>query len=350
METLQPYRVALFNVLSKRFDITVVCNNKKDYLESSLLFNVINVEVNKFGPFLYHKGNIFKKSKEFDVVVGLMNIRFIDIMLLALNPFRKFKVIFWGIGVNASYNKKFDSHDFSFYIRILLNYFADSLVFYSDYPIKKHLNFGFNGKSLFVANNTVEINSYIESSILDKQHFLFIGTLYAQKGLSDLFEIYFSVYKELNGEIPDLVVIGDGPDLAELKQKADNLNLSHKIKFKGKIQDGYLISEYFKNTIITISPYQAGLSALTSMGNGVPFVTSKHAITGGELFNIENNVNGMLFENNFELKEIIKDASLNREKYFLMGKNAREFYEKNRTIDIMASGIIDAIDFAKTRD
>jgi len=94
-----------------------------------------------------------------------------------------------------------------------------------------------------------------------------------------------------------------------------------------------------------ISPDQAGLTVLQSFGYGVPFVTHKDAITGGERLNIVNGENGILFDSFDEITDIIKDCSQNPEKYIEMGKNAKKYYNENRTINHMVSGFIDAIDF-----
>ena len=81
------------------------------------------------------------------------------------------------------------------------------------------------------------------------------------------------------------------------------------------------------------------------MGYGVPFITKKDAITGGEIFNIENGINGVLYENNNELENIILDITKNRSKYIEMGKKAKIHYDSFRKPEDMANGIIGAIEY-----
>ena len=82
------------------------------------------------------------------------------------------------------------------------------------------------------------------------------------------------------------------------------------------------------------------------MGYGVPYITSKNAITGGESFNIQDGTNGVLLNDNSELKNVILDIANNKNKYVKLGENAYSYYWNNRTPEIMANGIIDAIEYS----
>jgi|26BtaG_2_1085354.scaffolds.fasta_scaffold00509_6 glycosyltransferase involved in cell wall biosynthesis len=349
MGKLQKYRVPIFEELSKKYDINVVCDNKNEYKNDTLSFNLIQNEIKKFGPFLFHEKNIWKTTSESDVVVGLMNIRFLDLFLYSITPFRQCGLVLWGIGVNGSYEKKFGSIDFALYLRILMGMFADSLVFYSSFPIRFYKNGGVKVSKMFVANNTVSVLDNYNEDGSNKNDFIFIGTIYLGKGLDLLIEAYCSAYLKIGDKLCNLTLIGGGEGVELLQNEVNKLNLSHKIKFCGPIYDENLIYEKFKSAIISISPNQAGLSVLKSMGYGVPFVTKHDAITGGERLNIQNGINGCLFSNKNDLEEILIDASVNKKKYLDMGCNAHIYYKKNRTIYQMAKGLSDAIEYAGWR-
>lgn len=49
-------------------------------------------------------------------------------------------------------------------------------------------------------------------------------------------------------------------------------------------------------------------------------VSSKNAITGGELFNDNNGVDGMAMESDSELTDMIRDIACNPAKYLKIGK------------------------------
>ena len=120
-------------------------------------------------------------------------------------------------------------------------------------------------------------------------------------------------------------------------------NLQRKITLLGPIYDNKQKSEIFAKSYACFSPLQAGLSVLESFGYGVPFVTTKDAITGGEIFNIENMVNGIKLENVNTIKDVILDISNNPKKYLDMGEQAYNYYWNNRKPEDMALGIINAI-------
>ena len=114
----------------------------------------------------------------------------------------------------------------------------------------------------------------------------------------------------------------------------------------GAIYDFKKLEPYFRQSFACISPGQAGLTVLTSMGYGTPFITKVGAITGGEIFNIKNNENGIIYDQENDLTNIIIDIHKNRQKYITMGINARKFYMTNRRPDQMVVGLTEAIKYS----
>ena len=84
------------------------------------------------------------------------------------------------------------------------------------------------------------------------------------------------------------------------------------------------------------------------MAYGVPFVTVENAITGGEIFNIENKKTGLILKNEYEIMDVILDCSKNSDTYYEMGITAREFYFKHRTMKQMVNVFDEAIQYALT--
>lgn len=98
-----------------------------------------------------------------------------------------------------------------------------------------------------------------------------------------------------------------------------------------------------------ISPTQAGLSVLTSLGHGVPFVTRCDAITGGEINNIVHGYNGYLYSSSKELYEIILESKKNPKFMHKMGLQCFEYYNNFCTIENMGKGFLDAINYVKNK-
>jgi len=83
-----------------------------------------------------------------------------------------------------------------------------------------------------------------------------------------------------------------------------------------------------------------------SMGYGVPYISSKDAITGGELLNIHNGKDGIIMDDESQLTEVIRDIAMHRDKYLEMGRKAQEFCNEYRTPQHMADGLWNAVKYA----
>ena len=177
-----------------------------------------------------------------------------------------------------------------------------------------------------------------------KESLLFIGTLYKQKRIYELLESYKTA-KKANSKVPRLEIIGGGDEFENIKVWILENEFENDVFLRGKIFDENLLSSYFSSAIACISPGQSGLSVLKSMGYGVPYISMKNAITGGEIFNIENGVSGVLYNNDSQLADIILDITENKKKYIQMGLNAKTHYNNYRKPQDMANGLISAIEY-----
>lgn len=338
------YRIKIFELLNDVYDLTVT-HVDKDFHGEKFKFKTIYTPGYNIGPLFIHKTNLKKIARNYDVVIGISNSRWISLMRLLFTK-RAYKFILWGIGVSASYENKLDSKTTWDKVRFLFAKRADAILFYSSYPIQKYVGNGIDSAKLFVAHNTVAINHHFDLSATEssKTDFLFIGTLYPQKGI----DLLLKVYTELNKseDLPRLNIIGAGP----MKESIQNLiranHLEEKIVLHGAIYDQQVLTGFFSKSIVCISPSQAGLSVLMSMGYGVPFLTSVDAITGGEIFNIKNEENGLIYDGSENgLKKSIIWVIRNRERMLTMGRNAKMHYDSFRKPEDMANAIKGAIEY-----
>jgi len=340
---LQHYRIPILNIIAQdsKIDLTVAHSGEM-IGQTNFLFKEITFHEKKIGPLTFHEKKMQEFCNSFDVVVAMFYLQKISLMKLLFEKKRKYKLIYWGIGVKASQNSKFDSPTVLNYLRFYVAQKSDAMIFYTNYATKKYISKGVKKDKIFVMNNTVQV---LESDIIaDKHRILFVGTLNRSKKIFELLESYLEAYK-VNNNLPVLDIVGGGVDYEITKEWVERNKLKENITLYGPVYDEVLIMKFFKNALACISPGQAGLSVLTSFGYGVPFITSQNAITGGERLNIENNFNGILYDNKDVLKLIILDIANNPQKYIEMGKNAQNYYIQKRTPNMMAQGFIDSVNY-----
>ena len=219
--------------------------------------------------------------------------------------------------------------------------------FYCSYPKEKYVSLGIEAEKLFVANNTAPVKRIDFSS--DRESILFVGTLYPQKKLYEILEYYNKLVKT-GTRLPLFNIIGKGPEKDRLESFILEHDLAQYVKMIGPIYDDDVLCNYFRDAIICISPDQAGLSVLKSMGYGVAFVTKRDAITGGELFNIVDGDTGVLVDKLEDFEEVLRDVAVNKNKYIEIGKNAYSHYWTDCRPDQMAQGFIDAIEYVISKE
>lgn len=339
------YRIPVWNELAKKCDLTVTYSEGDGKVPDNMAINfkIMHLPARSIKGIVLQKANIRKLCRQYDAVIAYGNIAWLKYSTLPW--FNKTPVIYHTIGVSASYGKGFDEHKEWDRMRYFFYSKADALAFYTDYPIKKYLELGISLEKMFVAPNTVAVSPLRET--VKKDTLLVIGTLYREKGIQSLLD----VYKELRPvcELPLLNIIGKGPDYDVINQWIRENDMQDLIVLRGAIYDINEKAKYFARALACISPKQAGLTVLESMGYGVPFVSSKNAITGGELFNVHNGVNGVVMNTEQELSFVVRDISEHPEKYIAMGEKAKEFYDNNRTPKHMAQGFWDAIQYVTSK-
>ena len=340
---LQSYRIPIFDIIgsSNDIDLTIAHSSKKsDYVGGN--FNEIIIPFKKIGNFTYYGRDFKDLVKQNDVVVCMFYLFNLSFLRLALK--RSTKLIFWGIGVRASYNAKFDSPTIMNRLRYFLARHSDAMLFYSDYAKNKYIKHGIQVEKLFVMPNTVEVlPSNGTESVRDK--ILFIGSLYKQKKIFELLESYKVAVNKYDQKPNRLHIVGGGAEFDNIQKWIKENNLEDHIVLHGAIFEEQKLSELFNSACACISPGQAGLSVLKSFGYGVPFITHIDAITGGERLNIQNNVNGLLFNDYSELTRIVLDIFKNPNTYLEMGTNAKQFYDSDRTPTHMANGFLNAVQY-----
>ena len=274
-------------------------------------------------------------SDNFDVIILMFDIKYLSsINLLLFNSNKKQRIYFWGIGVSSQngLNKTHTFDNFRFWIAKK----ARGLIFYSDYPKAIYEKNNIHKSKLFTAHNTVHVH-YDKSKYFKKfTYFLFIGSLDPRKKLDHLIDAY-SLYKSKTKNYKKLQIIGSGSEEKNLKSQVEKLGLLNDVIFLGRIINQQMKLTIFENAIALISPGQAGLSVLESMSYGVPYITYKDAITGGEIFNIENKKNGFLIDGKNDLVKLMKELTFDKCLLQQMSNHAIYHYNNNRTMNIQVN-------------
>lgn len=345
--TVCKYREPLFNLLSQRYDLTIGYTTKTEYTPVNHTIEKISF-IKVFSLFLPTLSFINCVNK-YDVVIIMPDIHYLNYCILPFLPL-KAKIISWSIGMRASYKLKYNikrQKEFLDYLFLSILKKCDANIFYYGHPIVFWGKLLYNHNT-FTAFNTVKV---LESNSFSKKRntILFLGSLIKGKGVLMLIELFNELLKDDSEFSLNLKIIGGGP----LEQKINNYikteKLSNNIQMCGPIYDESLLKDHFSSVLFCISPNQAGLSVLKSMGYGVPFVTSFDAITGGEKYAIKDGLNGLFYNTRNELKDILLNASNDLDRFLKMGINAKKYYTKNATIDLMSNGFISAIEYVLSK-
>ena len=337
------YRIPIWNHLAEKCDLTVAHSdpNAKVSQGFELKFKTLYLPARTFmGRVVLQKANIRKLVKDYDAVIVYGDISWLKYSTLSW--FGKNKVVFHTLGVSAFYDRGYDQISKWDKVRAFFYKHATALAFYTDYPVEKYAAMGIPREKMFVAHNTVAVQPIAEP--VQKNSILFIGTLYREKGIQNLLD----AYKRLRGKcaLPLLNIVGKGPDYDFVKQWIEANGMSDLIHLPGAVYDITEKAEYFARAYACVSPLQAGLTVQESMGYGVPFVTVKNAITGGEIFDIKNGENGVLMDDVSELDSVIEDIAKHPEKFVELGRQAQIFYNEHSKPSDMAEGLWKAVCYA----
>ena len=152
-----------------------------------------------------------------------------------------------------------------------------------------------------IITNGTEVKNFQEAN-LDSDQIIFSGAMYHHRGIDILLE----AVKEIVKEKPQtkLVLLGDGPEMNQLKKIAQENKLEENVDFKGWI-DRNKIPEYLATSSIGIGPlrstevtkYALPIKVLEYMSAGLPIIAAKNTLPEDIL---EEGKNGFFINNSTE--------------------------------------------------
>lgn len=334
---IPPYRIPLFNILDGTRGRLTVAHSGTPTSGQGAMYEEVLLPAWHAGPFRW-QSHLMALRSQYDAIVAMFDVRWLSSDLMLYRKARQQKFIWWGIGIG--------NHRIARYARSLLAQSADAVILYSEEAVGPFCSLGVPRSKIFVAPNTVEVEPqwYQSSSPERRNSLLFVGTVNRRKELDSLLRCFSRA--RLPGDIK-LRIVGDGPEKFRLQGLTAELGLQERVDFFPGCNANEDLAQHYQHALASVSVGQAGLSILQSFGFGVPFITRRNAISGGELFNVKHQLTGLLCDHHdASLIEALQYICSHRDICLRLGRSAFDHYQRSRTMSCMVTGFIEALDFA----
>lgn len=330
------YRVALFEALCDRYEVTVFTPSF-DGRRDGLRFEVRIFPARRIGPFQYQPGlrGCLSRGK-FDACVVFFDVAHLDTLATVFFPVSP-RTFCWGIWLTG--RRVVDRLRLSAIVR------SEAALFYCYRHLEEVAARGVDRANLYVAPNTITVPVAKICTATDaRDSILFVGSFSARKGLDRLLRVFAKALPELPASVK-LILVGDGPEKPKLRVLAERLGIANRIETPGLVSDPAALAPYYARAMVSVSLSQAGLSVLQSMGFGVPFLTLQGSVSGGETLNIIDGVNGMIVADDDEsIAAALVTSTTDSLRAAAMGAAARDHYLRYATIENYAQGFFDALE------
>ena len=306
------YRYEIYRLIDRTYDcdwyygksLTSVKLMDPNSLKNACMFNSIRF----FGSLEWKKGVIpllFKKEyKTFFMIHETRCISDWLFVLLQVLFFPSKQIYIWGHGW---YGKETNFE--RIVKRWLFKKVTGSFV-YSNYAKALMIKQGIPDNRIFVIHNSLSYSEQIKlrslglKSDIYSDHFgnnypilLFIGRLTPVKRLDMLIDALASL--KTDGNQFNLVFVGDGTEIAFLKERANRKCVSNQIWFYGECYDEKTNAELIYNADLCVAPGNIGLTAIHSMVFGTPCLThNDYKWQMPEFETIQEWKTGLFFERN----------------------------------------------------
>lgn len=340
---LPHYRRSLFNALVGLGPITVV-HSGAPARQSGDRFEEMILPVTSLGPFRFQRGlvDLIAELRP-QAIIAMFDVRWPETFRAMYRFDQQLGWIWWGLAPGR--------HATALLVKLAIARRPNPIVFY-DAATRDQIRAKIRGdERLFVANNTFHVPDRIEAHLnAAKNRFINVGSLDARKQNDVTIRAFSRVIRDIDCDLK-LTLIGDGAERGALENLIQSLGLEERVELVGQINDPQELGRYYSEAIASISFGQAGLAVLQSMAYGVPFVTKRNAVSGGEISNITSWVNGVLCDDNPVALEAVMRTLINEPGTARrLGRAAFDYYSSSATIEGMVDSFARAVDFAdKTR-
>lgn len=238
-------------------------------------------------------------------------------------------------------------------ITILRGYYlrkVDAHVYYINEAKDIVKSYGVEPSKVFITYNSPDTDLHLKTykEILqeplmlkpDVKRIIHVGRLVKWKRVDLLIEAYRKL-KLVHTDL-ELIVVGAGPELENLKAQANN---DASIIFTGAIYDAKVLGKYLKESSVYVLAGMGGLSINEAMCYAKPIVCSVADGTEKEI--VREGQNGYFFENGNldslteKINLILSDPALCQS----MGKKSLEIIEKEVNLDVIAGRYVEAFEY-----
>ena len=162
---------------------------------------------------------------------------------------------------------------------------CEAVISYSTHGARYFQDLGVPAEKVFVAHNTLDEQAVFKAiedcrphaealrqklQLASRSVAVFSGTINKGKRLDLLLRAFVHVKKLSQGSDPLLLVIGDGPALAEMKELASELGISDSVMFVGRQHE--MASAYFQLAQFAVMPGLGGLAINHAFAHGLPVI------------------------------------------------------------------------------
>jgi glycosyltransferase involved in cell wall biosynthesis len=260
---------------------------------------------------------------------------------------RRMPYIIWSGGVAGR------SHRLSFVRNIqrrLLVKGAAAFVAYGTSARKNLVGLGADPEKVHIAINTVDTRFFREKSdglrsttVHEIPRIVYVGHLTQGKRIDLLLRAAAIVHQRGVGFAVDIV--GDGPELEQLRDLASNLGVGGIVNFTGFRQKDEVAS-YLGRARCFVFPSEYdiwGLVLVEAMACAVPCISSVRAGATQDLITVGKTGYSVDFSDIERVADYIHRMIVDPELAVSMGKAARDFIEKHASLEVSARGFIDAL-------
>lgn len=335
------YRRELFNALSSLDDVTVAHSGAASRLDTDRFAEIV-LPVRQIGPFQLQTGmsKLIAKMRP-KTVIAMFDVRWLHSVSTMFQYDRSLNWVWWGLDRGKS--------NVAFRVKMAIARRPNPIVFY-DQLSRDALGAALEPQGkLFVANNTFHVPNRIEAYRHPmKSRFINVGSLDARKQNDVTIRALHKIVQDTETNIR-YTLIGHGKEHARLAALISALGMQDRVELVGQIEDPSVLANYYAEALASVCFGQAGLAVLQSMAFGVPFLTKRNAISGGEKHNIHDGINGVLCKDDPEdLERCLRDLISDTDKARRLGQAAYNHYSQEATIENMVSNFGKAIDYAES--